>query len=413
MISGGTINDLGSGSGQVAIEHAGPVSTTLRVLAGGTPAHESRVTLYSGIDRIDVEGTITANFSNKVVYTSTFNLPQASVRHEEVGMIARVAPKSRGGDYSDDDARTDYLTFNHFVDFSRPERGVTVSNWDSPFFSVGNSTVSVLDSTPVLRAVVGMQVDGTNLGIQNQGGDSRFVNRFAMRTHGSYDAAEAMRFALEHQNPFVSGPVTGGTSAPLPGESWSLLSLTSPNVLLWALKPAEEGIRSGIIARVWNVGSVKSSMDLSLPGANLVAARLTTHIETDIGALLTSNGTLTDHFNPQQMRTYRLYHRGLVDVPPRAADGGLEFGLHPNPVQGESPTVIHYTLTAPVPVRISVHDVSGATVSNVVDRVQGPGSHEARWDGRDLRGGRAAPGVYFVRLEAGEHKATGKIVRMR
>src|SRR5205814_8645574 len=40
---GGGIHELWSGNGTVTLESAGPVSTTLRVVAGGTPAHETPV----------------------------------------------------------------------------------------------------------------------------------------------------------------------------------------------------------------------------------------------------------------------------------------------------------------------------------------------------------------------------------
>ncbi len=219
VAGGGSIHDLGSGTGTAVVDVTGPVYTTLKVVAGGTPTHETRVTLYAGVDRVDVEGRVTQNFSTNVGYTSKFNLAGGTMRHEEVGMIARVARAADGGDYADENARTDYLTFDHFVDLSQAGRGVTVSNWDSPFFQAGASTPSFLDSvTPSIRAVVGMQVDGTTLGMLNQGGDTGFLNRFSLRTHGAYDQAAAMRFALEHQNPLVAARVTGSAGSPLPAD---------------------------------------------------------------------------------------------------------------------------------------------------------------------------------------------------
>ncbi len=40
------------------------------------------------------------------------------------------------------------------------------------------------------------------------------------------------------------------------------------------------------------------------------------------------------------------------------------------------------------------------------------GAGEWRWDGRDARGQRAAPGVYLVRFEAGVFSATRRVLRM-
>jgi alpha-mannosidase len=305
--AGGSIHDFGSGSGTAVLEDSGPVSTTLRVEAGGSPEHQTRVTLYTGIDRIDIEGRITENFGSDEGYASSFNLSSIEMRHEEVGMIALVGRNAQGGDYADEDTRTDYLTLNHFVDISETNRGVTVSSWDSPFFRAGNSTVYTLGgSTPSIHAVAGMRVDRP-LGVPNQHGDTLFIDRFAIRTHGSYDQPAAMRFALEHQNPLIAGAVSGDLSAPLPADSLTTLSLSADDVLLWALKPAEEGISQGIIARVWNLAESSRNFQLSLPSFGIGEADHTTHIETNTGDATVVGGSLQDSLARQGMRTYRLY----------------------------------------------------------------------------------------------------------
>lgn len=266
VASGSWLNDLSGGTGTVTLESNGPVSATLRVAVNSSPPHTTRVTLWSGIDRIDVENTITSNFSGLAEYFSRFNLSSPTVRHEEVGMIAKAARTAAGGDYADANTRTDYLTFGHFADFSEATRGVTVSNTDCSFFQLGNSTTTTLDAnSPQLRATVGMQVDGTAFGIPAQGGDTQFVNRFSFRRHGAYDPAAAMKFALEHQNPLVSAKLTGGAAGPLSPDTLAFVRLPSDDVLLWALKPAEEGIESGLIARVWNLADAPRTFALCVP----------------------------------------------------------------------------------------------------------------------------------------------------
>ncbi len=58
--------------------------------------------------------------------------------------------------------------------------------------------VSRLDtSTPQISVLAGGQVDGPQLGIPVQGGDSRFLQRFALTVHRRFDpGADSMRFAL-------------------------------------------------------------------------------------------------------------------------------------------------------------------------------------------------------------------------
>jgi alpha-mannosidase len=118
-----------------------------------------------------------------------------------------------------------------------------------------------------------------------------------------------MRFALEHQNPFVTGALLGNDTGPLPSDTFSLLTVSDSNVLLWAVKPAEEGIDRGIIARFWNVSDAPAAATIAL-WSGLAAARRTTHVETDLEPVtLTAAGALPTTFARQQLQTYRLSPR--------------------------------------------------------------------------------------------------------
>jgi len=398
VAAGGSLHALGSGAGTVTVESAGPVSTTLRVDAGGTPAHVTRVTLVRGVNRVAIEGLITQNFGDRQRYRYQFALPGAVIRHEEVGMIARVGRLAQGGDYADENTRTDGLTFNHFVDLSQAARGVTLSNWDSQFFRAGNSTITTLDAaTPTIEAIVGMQVDGEGSGLLDQGGDSRFLNRYALRTHGAWDAAAAMRFALEHQDPLVATPATGGPEAGLAADSSSFLVISDPNVLLWAFKPAEEGIGHGLIARVWNLSDIARRVRIERPQAPMVLARRTTHLETDLGWAPLVAGALEDDVPAHGMRSWRVaFDPQTLDTVPPA--GGLSLALGPNPLARGGTAALRFTLARAGRVRLSVHDVGGREIARLVDGPRGAGPWLEHWDTRDGRGRNVPAGVYLVRL---------------
>lgn len=401
--TGGSLNDIGSGNGTAVLENTGPVSTTLRVTAGGTPAHQARVTLYAGVDRVDIEDTVTQNFTGTVAYNSRFNLAGAVLRHEEVGMIATAARAAAGGDYADANARTDYLTFGHFADLSQPGRGVTISNADCSFLELGNSTPSFLDtSSPSIDCVVGMQVDGPSLGIADQGGDTYFLNRFALRRHGAQDPAAAMRFSLEHQDPLVAARLTGSAAGPLPGDSCSFVTLPSNDIVLWALKPAEEGIEAGAIARVWNLAQGQRSLQLSLPRMSQMIVTRTTHVETDLGPATVSNGVLTDVLERQQMRTYRLGPPpASASVPPGiGAPPVVGLTVYPNPLGRGAAAAIAFRLGAPGRVRVRVLDVRGARVTTLCDGALGAGAQQFTWDRRDGRGHAVRAGIYFIEVES-------------
>jgi alpha-mannosidase len=109
--------------------------------------------------------------------------------------------------------------------------------------------------------------DGGVLGIYNQNAQKDFLYKFAITTHGSaFNPINSMKFSLEHQNPLVTGMITG-TENNKPGDRFSLVNISDPNLILWAIKPSEDGIQKGLIARIWNLSNTTSSSILSVtPG---------------------------------------------------------------------------------------------------------------------------------------------------
>jgi len=318
-IDGLALNDFAANSDAgepLRVVNAGPVSVTLAARSEAGLDHLTSITLYRDSERVDIRNDITANFSNVRYWSFGFNLPAPSVRTEEVGAINLNKLKSQGGDYADSHARYDHITLNHFADFTAGDGklGITLSNPDLAFARLGRSTVTKLDTTtPQLNILAGGQVDGRNLGIRDQNGADRFLQRFALRAHGGYDQPAAMRFALEHQNPLVTGTVISNDAkdTSYPETTYSLLTVSDPDVLLWAVKPAEEGIENGIIARLWNLSETPATAAITLmPG--LASAQLTTHIETNLETIiLDPAAAVPATFARQQLQTYRLIQTTL------------------------------------------------------------------------------------------------------
>jgi alpha-mannosidase len=307
------INDLGPGSGDLQIENAGPVSVTLRAASSGPVAHTTRITLLREIDRVELRNEITQNFTNVQTWSFGFNFAAPDLRHEEIGAVIRARLLAEGGHYSPRNARYDWLTLNHFAalsDAKKPGLGITLSSADCAFMKFGGSAIGFLDtSTPQISVLAGGQVDGPGLGIPHQGGDRFFTQRFAIQSHEVFRAVDAMRFALEHQNPLVAGLITAGKA--LPERTFSLLHLDRPGVLLWALKPAESGIADGLIVRLWNLSSEPESFSVKL-ATGILQAKRTTHIETDLADERIAGRTFFARANAAQMLTFRL-------VPPTRA----------------------------------------------------------------------------------------------
>ena len=327
-INGRIINDLGSGSGTLAIENAGPVSVTLKATSSSPLSHTTRITLTRYSRRIDIRNDINQNFNTTHTWGFGFDLDKPDVWHEEVGAVIRAKLSTQGGDYSPRNARYDWLTLNHFADINSGSsaEGVTISNADCYFMKLGASTPSVLDvDTPQISALVGGQVDGTGLGIRNQGNDTHFLQRFALQTHDDYDQVAAMRFALEHQNQLITGVITGGDL--YPETSYSLLTVSDPKVLLWALKPADDGIEKGIVTRLWNLSPTLISISITSPAGEILSAKSITHIETPLEDATVIGGELVDELAGQQLKTFSLnaeIETNLPDNSPPIADAGVD-----------------------------------------------------------------------------------------
>lgn len=100
-----------------------------------------------------------------------------------------------------------------------------------------------------------------------------------------------------------------------------------------------------------------------------------------------------------------------VDVPSAPRAPGLSLSIGPSPF--DETTRIRFVLPTGAPTRVTVHDVSGRLVRVLADRWLPAGPSALDWPGRDGAGRAVAPGVYFIRLEAGSVRQTGRVVRIR
>jgi len=303
------LNDFAAKSDEgeaLRVINRGPVSVTVRVRSEAGVAHDTFITLYRDSDRVDIRNEITENFGDVRYWAFSFGIKNPSVHTEEVGAVILDKLKSDGGDYADSHARYDHVTVNHFADISGGDgkSGVTLSNPDLAFAKLGGSEFNTLDwGTPQINMLAGGQIDGSGLGIRSQNGNTRFLQRFALRGHGGYNQTAAMRFALEHQNPLVTGPVISKQGGVYPEDRFSLLGIDNPEVLLWALKSHEDGIANGLVARVWNQSESAQPARFTLAQPMLEARRLT-HIETPVADLPVKEGVLEAVIGAQRMETF-------------------------------------------------------------------------------------------------------------
>ncbi|MFQ5420862.1 MAG: FlgD immunoglobulin-like domain containing protein, partial [Anaerolineae bacterium] len=97
-------------------------------------------------------------------------------------------------------------------------------------------------------------------------------------------------------------------------------------------------------------------------------------------------------------------------------DGGLptQFGLrqnYPNPFNPS--TTIAYSLPQAGEVKITIFDLLGREVRNLVQEHKPAGRYSALWDGRDNAGLLLSSGTYFYRLKAGEAAQTRRMLFLK
>ena len=93
-----------------------------------------------------------------------------------------------------------------------------------------------------------------------------------------------------------------------------------------------------------------------------------------------------------------------VEEPARGDAPGVAWpailSLAPNP--SHPSTEVSFATVGSGPVIMEIHDVGGRRVAALPLGDLGPGAHRVSWDGRDGRGARVLPGIYFVRLRSAE-----------
>jgi alpha-mannosidase len=296
-------------NGSFTIVNSGPVSISVKATATAFIDHETTITVFKDIPRVEINNKETENFGNDNVYTTfsfnTTNISSPTIWHEENGAVINAKKVSNGGHYANRQARYDWLTLNHFAAVSsNGNYGVTLSNQDCYFMQTGNSTIQSLDeNTAKIKVLVGSRVDG--LGMSNQGNDAVFNQSYSISPYNTYSAVNSMKSALEHQDGFTCARITN-TAGILPENNFSFMNITDPNTIVWALKPAEEGMDTrGAIVRVWNLTNTTSTTNFNF-NDDITTAKNITHIETDISDASFSTNILSTSIGKNQIKSYRV-----------------------------------------------------------------------------------------------------------
>jgi hypothetical protein len=91
-----------------------------------------------------------------------------------------------------------------------------------------------------------------------------------------------------------------------------------------------------------------------------------------------------------------------------------EFTLEQNVPNPFNPaTRIDFSVSEPSTVTLTIYDVAGRIVTELMNETVNAGVHSKEWDGRDSRGEHVASGIYFYRLTAGNRTLMRKAVLLK
>jgi len=84
---------------------------------------------------------------------------------------------------------------------------------------------------------------------------------------------------------------------------------------------------------------------------------------------------------------------------------------YPNPFNQE--TVIKYTLPEDCHVKLTIYNILGQKVKNLVNQYQSAGYKMVHWNSRDDRGDEVASGVYFYKIDAGRYSCIKRMLILK
>lgn len=83
----------------------------------------------------------------------------------------------------------------------------------------------------------------------------------------------------------------------------------------------------------------------------------------------------------------------------------------PNPFNPN--TTIYYSLPNESAVTITVYDILGKEINQLISQKQLTGNHSIQWNGKDINGNPVSAGIYLYQIQAGEFIQTKKMVLMK
>jgi alpha-mannosidase len=283
-------NEWVGGSGETS---AGPVFSEFHIEHPfGDDKFSTRVRIYTGIQRIDFQTSITNN-DKGVRYRLLFPTSiRGGKRFDEIPFGAIERPQKQ-----------EFPAQNWF-DYSDGKHGVALLNIGLPGSSVTDNTLllSLMRSARINSyGYIGGYEPGTSSDLGLELGQERTF-QYALVPHmGDWQQAKVFRAGLEFNNPLVVRPLDQHPGT-LP-KKWGYLDVSNANVVLSALMPAHDG---GLIVRVYEAAGKPADavrLHFTAPVTSVSEVNL---MEDRLGSAALENNSIGFSLRPFEIKTFHV-----------------------------------------------------------------------------------------------------------
>jgi hypothetical protein len=253
-------------------------SLIVKTKARQCPEIKSEIILYEDLKRIDLINTLKKDetYESEAVYFAfPFGLADGKFKFEIAD--AEMAPET---DQLPGTTR-DWQTVQSWVEIAGGKQSIVWSPVEAPlvqFCDINTGKwLGKLDIANTRLFSYAMNNYWHTNFKAGQGGTFVFRYSLTSRTGGA-DSSKSTRFGWEVHTPLMASWLSEKNVGPLPATALSFFTVDKPNVLIQAVKPAEDG--RGIVVRLREVAGLDTEVKISSP---LLRSEKVTFIVTDIG----------------------------------------------------------------------------------------------------------------------------------
>ncbi len=262
-----------------------------------------------------------------------------------------------------------------------------------------------------------LMISFNNSGSAYRAGTGLLSMNYSLTTTAGFAVDSSMRHAYSAFAPAPFRILPAGQTGALPNRHTSFLQISPASIFLSTVKTPLSG--NGIIVRLFNPSPQPVSVTLRSYGK--IRSAFETSLLEDGGIPLPfSSDTVFISFGPYEIKTLHIDADLITSVEPFTPVPEA-FSLeqnYPNPFNGQTrigfsigrnpASGIHKSNTPETRVVVSVFDILGRKIADLVDAPFSPGQHHVLFDASGL-----SSGVYLYQIRTGGFSSTRKMVLIR